>query len=126
MCSVPMFLGPVPEDGFPKDAKPGCMLAGSLKIAHTSPLAGDKHAPGACPLVFSVPPPAKKDPEDSAEKDDVAEEKDAVQKMRDAQRDAQVTLRFMIATCMHTSMHACMHALPLSVYEAGRQRGPLH
>lgn len=87
-----MFLGPVPEDSLPKDAKPGCTLIGSLKVAHTSALAGDKPAPCGCPLVYLVPPPAKKDPEDSAEKDDVAEEKDAVKKMRKAQREAQVLL----------------------------------
>jgi hypothetical protein len=90
---LPLYLGPVPEDSLPKDAKPGCTLTGSLKIAHTSPLAGDKHAPCGCPLVFTVPPPAKKDPE---EKDDVPEEKDPVKKMRNAQRDAQV--------CTHSCM----------------------
>lgn len=82
-------MGPVPEDSLPKDAKPGCTLTGSLKIANTSPLAGDKPAPCACPLVFTVPPPAKKDSEDS-EKEELPEEKDPVKKMRNAQRDAQV------------------------------------
>lgn len=82
-------MGPVPEESLPKDAKPGCALTGSLKLAHTSPLAGDKHAPCACPLFFTVPPPAKKDAEDS-EKEDVPEEKDPIAKMRKAQKEAQV------------------------------------
>jgi tripeptidyl-peptidase II len=86
---MPLYMGPVPEDSLPKDAKPGCTITGSLKLAYTSPLAGDKHAPCAFPLVFTVPPPAKKDPEDS-EKDDVPEDKDPVDKMRKAQRVAQV------------------------------------
>jgi tripeptidyl-peptidase II len=85
---LPLFLGPVPDDGLPKDAKPGCTLTGSLKIAFTSPLAGDKRAPCGYPILFTVPPPAKKDSED--EKDDVPEEKDPVAKMRKAQREAQV------------------------------------
>lgn len=96
-CRVPLFLGPFPED-LPKDAKPGCTLTGALKIAYTSPLAGDKHAPGACPLVLTVPPPVKKDPEDS---DDLPEEKDAVAKMRKAQREAQVTSRLLIFYFSH-------------------------
>lgn len=86
MCRMPCFLGPVPQDGLPKDAKPGCSMRGCLKLAKTSPLAGDKAAPHSVALLYTVPPAKKKADEDSK----VAGEEAPLEALKQARRDADV------------------------------------
>lgn len=87
VCRTSCYIGPVAQDGLPKDAKPGCTMRGSLKLAKTSPLAGDKAAPNATALLYTVPPPKKKAEEDS-DKADV--EEPPLQALKNARRDADV------------------------------------
>eukprot|EP00892_Ulva_mutabilis_P003276 jgi/Ulvmu1/131/UM001_0135.1 len=83
------YVGPVPGDGLPKDAKPGCTMHGSLKLAKTSPLAGDKAAPNSATLLYTVPP-AKKKADDDAEK--AAVEEEPAEALKHARRAADVKI----------------------------------
>ena len=76
------------DDKFPKDAKPGFSLSGSLKFAKSSPSSGEKDAPGSSTLVFIMPPAKIPVKEDKADEVDV---KSATTKFKEGLRDAQVT-----------------------------------
>ena len=82
-----LWVGPCPEDKLPKDAKPGCSLAGSLKLAKGSATCGERDAPGACELLFVVPPAKAAAKEDEA---DASDARSSADKMREGMRDAQV------------------------------------
>lgn len=86
----------------PKDAKPGCSMRGSLKLAKTSPLAGDKPAPNSVTLVYTVPPAKKAADEDNGKAD---VEEPPLTALKNARRDADVRacplplLMQLTATC---------------------------
>jgi Tripeptidyl peptidase II len=114
-CRRKLFLGPLPDSGLPKDAKPGCSLAGTLKLARTSPTAGDKAAPGAAPLLVTVPPPgARKDESgNDVNGDGTGDSSDAEkgtpdEALRAARRDADVRM-----LCLHT-LSAAVDSLALT------------
>lgn len=66
------FVGPVPEDKFPKDATPGRVLAGTIafgKLAHYTGKSnnngngGNGSAPSNVPFTFTIPPKKETGPE---------------------------------------------------------------
>lgn len=117
VCRVPCFLGPVPHDGLPKDAKAGCSMRGALKLAKTSPLAGDKAAPNSVTLLYTVPPAKKKADEDSK---DTGEEA-PLEALKHARRDADVRPACAVGTSMRAWHSGEMYGGLLSGYRAALQ-----
>lgn len=98
-----LFLGPLPDKGLPKDAKPGCSLAGTLKLAKSSPTAGDRPAPGPAPILVTVPPPPARKEGDEDGDDDAAADDAAtpLERLRAARRDADVRCLVLCRTSSH-------------------------
>ena len=106
---LPCFLGPVPQEGLPKDAKPGCTMRGTLALAKTSPLAGDRPAPNAVTLLYAVPPAKKKADEDSSKPDG---EEAPLEALKQARRDADVRPRLRLP--LSHAVQLCATSMPRS------------
>ena len=85
---VALFVGPLPDAKLPKDAAPGMLLVGGVRLGKAPARDGGGDAPGALPLTILVPPKAPPKPEPKEE--EVEEEEGKPKPTAGEKRDAAV------------------------------------
>lgn len=82
-------------------------MRGTLALAKTSPLAGDRPAPNAVTLLYTVPPAKKKADEDSSKPDG---EEAPLEALKQARRDADVRARLRLP--LSHAVQLCAASMP--------------
>ncbi|KAK9867034.1 hypothetical protein WJX84_006426, partial [Apatococcus fuscideae] len=87
-----IFLGPVPEDKLPKDAQPGTLMPGILKLGKLFAQSGAGDIPGPVHFAYCVPPKKVPSNKDSSEesKADTEAEPTLEDQLKHAARDARL------------------------------------